>query len=104
MDARVKPAHEDPSGSSPYRRRVLDAAGAPQLVEAARDAEFRAGADVALVDFAVIADMPDDARRPIFCQAEVLAVSALGADQPHHVGLLRFQRLVDILRGDAEFF
>src|SRR3954467_1527379 len=99
MDTRVKPAYDDPSGSLPYRRRVLDAAGAPQLVEAAGNAEFRAGADVALVDLAVIADVADDPRRPVFGQAEILAIGAFGADQPHHVGFFRFQRLVDIVRG-----
>src|ERR1700694_1197933 len=89
---------------SPYRRGVLDAAGAPELVQSAGNAEFRSRADIALVDLAVIADVADDADSPIPGQAEFLAIGAFGADQPHDIGLLRFQRLVDILRGDAEFF
>ena len=64
---------------------------------------FDSAADIALVDFAVIADVADDARGPVLGQAELLAVGAFGADQPHHVGLLRLQRLIDVLRGDAEF-
>src|SRR5579872_6086358 len=86
----------------PDRRGVLDAAGAPELVEPARNVQLRSAADIALVDFAVIADMPDDADGPILGQPEILAVGAFGADQTHHVRLLRFQRLVDVLRVDAE--
>src|SRR5215213_2679967 len=86
----------------PDRRRVLDPAIAPERVQPARDLQLRSFADIALVDFAVIADMADDAGGPVLAQAEVFAVGALGADQPHHVGLLRLQRLVDILRGDAK--
>src|ERR1700689_4161260 len=95
----VRTRHRPPSYSGvrrplPYRRRVLDAAGAPELVEATRNLELRSASDIALVDFAVIADMADDAHRPVVGQSEVLAVAAFGADQPHHVGLLRFQRLI----------
>jgi len=44
------------------RRCVEDAAGAPQLIEAARNAEQGAGADVRSIDLAVIADVADDAH------------------------------------------
>src|SRR6185312_2536490 len=89
---------------SPDRRCVLDAAGVPELVEAARNPELRSAADIAIIDFTVIADMADDARGPIPGQAEVFAIGAFGSNQPHHIRLLRFQRFVDVLRCDAEFF
>src|SRR5262245_40409189 len=53
------------------RRGVQNAAGAPELVQPPRNAEFRAGADVALIDLAVIADVLDDAHRPILGQVKV---------------------------------
>src|ERR1700721_4201096 len=87
--------------ASPDRRRVLDAAGVPELIESARNPELRSAADIALIDFAVIADMPDDARGPVLGQAEVLAIGAFGSDHAHHVRLLRFQRLVAVFRGNA---
>src|SRR5260370_26142009 len=80
----------------PNRRRVLDAAGVPELVEAARNLELGLAADIAIVNLAVIADMADDAHRPVLGQPEVLAVSAFGADQPHHIRLLRLQGFVDV--------
>src|SRR4029077_2160789 len=89
-------------GSLSYWRGVLDAAIAPERVQPARNLQFRFGADIALVNLAVVADMADDAGGPIPGQAEILAVGAFSADQPHHVRLLRLQRLVDVLRGDAE--
>src|SRR5215470_1027760 len=63
--------------ASPDRRRVLDAAGVPELVEAARNMQVRFAADIALIDFAVIADMADDAHRPVLGQPEILAIGAL---------------------------
>src|SRR5260221_14738753 len=48
----------------PDRRRVLDAARIPELIQAAWNPELRAGANVALIDFAVISDVADDARCP----------------------------------------
>src|SRR3978361_707412 len=87
---------------SPDRRCVLYAAGVPELVQATWNLQLGFGADIALVDFAVIADMADDARGPVLGETELLAVIAFGADQPHHVGLLRLQRLVAVLGGDTE--
>src|SRR3954468_2709985 len=89
--------------ASPYLRRGLNPARAPPRIQPARDLELRSFADVALVDLAIIADMADDAGGPVLGQAEVFAVGALGADQAHHVRFLRLERLVDVLRGDAEF-
>src|SRR6478752_1389529 len=86
----------------PDRRGVLDAARAPELVEPARNLQFRAAADIAIVDLAVIADMADDAGGPIPGEAEVLAIGTFGADQSHHVGLLGLQRFVDVLGVHAE--
>src|SRR5690348_15716505 len=73
------------------RRRVLNAAGIPELVQAARDVQARLGSDVTLIDLAVIADMLDDAHGPVLAEAEVGTVSAFVADEPHDVRLLRFQ-------------
>src|SRR6188474_1113934 len=105
MDSGPAPsgASRNDSGGLPNRRGVLDAAVAPERVQAARDLQLGFGADIAVVDLAVIADMADDAGGPVLGEAEVLAIGAFGADQPHHVGLFRLQRLVDVLGGDAEF-
>src|SRR5438132_11990105 len=78
--------------ASPDRRRVLNATLTPQPVDAAADAEPRAGPDVALEDFTIVADMLDDAHRPVLGQAELLAEIALGPDQPLDLRHVRFQR------------
>ena len=46
--------------------------------------------------------MPDDADRPVLGQPKFLTVVALGADQTHHIGLLGFERFVDVLGSYAE--
>src|SRR6266567_2842983 len=79
------------------RRRVEDAAGVPQLIETARDAELRASADIALINFAVVAHVANDAHSPILGQVEFLAIVPVGADEPHHVRLLGLERLIDVL-------
>src|SRR6266566_5368762 len=81
------------------RRRVEDAAGVPQLIETARNAELGAHAHIALIDFPVVAHVADDAHGPILGQVEFLAIIPLGADEPHNVRLLGFERLIDVLRG-----
>src|SRR6185437_5050767 len=93
---------EAASVRSPNRRCVLDPAVIPELVQAARDLQLGAFADIAVIDFAVIADMLDDAHGPVLGKAEVHAIGAFVADKAHHVGLFRLHRLVDVLRGDAE--
>src|SRR6266576_5272718 len=57
---------------SPDRRRVLNLAGAPELIEPARNLEPGFAADIAFIDFAVVADVPDDARGPIPRQPKLL--------------------------------
>src|ERR1043166_6448152 len=86
---------------SPDRRRVLDAALGPQRVEAALDLERGALAHVALEHLAVVADVLDDAYRPILGQPELLAVVALGTDELFDVGIVRAERLADVLLGEA---
>ena len=61
------------------RRRVLNSALVPELVEPARDPELGAGADVTIEGLAVIADRLDDPRHPILGHAERLAEIAVGA-------------------------
>src|SRR5438270_3407179 len=68
--------------ASPDRRRVLNATLGPQPVDAAADAKPRAGADIALEDFTIVADMLDDAHHPVLGQPELLAEIALSPDQP----------------------
>src|SRR5262249_35821663 len=89
--------------SSADRRRILDAALGPQVVEPAGEAELGARADVALEHFAVIAYRLDDAHHPVLGQAELLAQIAFGADQPPDVRLVRLERLIEGFRRDAEF-
>src|SRR5258708_33518852 len=60
------------------RRRVLDAALVPEVVEAAGDAELGAGADIAIERLAVVADRLHDPRYPILGQAELFAKIAVG--------------------------
>src|SRR5579864_5847661 len=88
----------------PDRRRVLDAAGVPKLIESARYLQFRLRADIAVIDLAIIADTANDANGPVSGQSELFTVIPLGSDQSHHVWLFGFQRLIDVLGGDAEFF
>src|ERR1700734_2785675 len=81
--------------SSSNRWGVLDAAGVPQLIESARNGELGFRAQVALEDFAVVSYIPDNIRRPVVAEPDLLAEDSAGADQAHNLGLLRFQRLID---------
>src|SRR6185312_17428074 len=54
------------------RRRVLDTALVPEVVEATGNAELGAGADVALKGLAVIAGSLHDPHQPVLGQAELL--------------------------------
>src|SRR5262245_48033695 len=74
----------------PDRRRILDAALGPQPVDAAADAELRPRPHVAVEHLAVIADLLDDAHRPILGQAELLAEIAFDAKEPPDLRLIRF--------------
>src|SRR5262249_29090000 len=88
--------------SSPHRRRVLDAALGPQPVDAATDAEFGARSHVAVEHFSIIADLFDDAHRPMLRQPELLAGMSLHAQQAPDLWLVGLQRVVDIPGGYAE--
>src|SRR5262249_37757646 len=86
------------------RRGVEKAAGSPKFIQSPPDAEVRAGADIALIDFAIVSNVANDARGPILGEAELLAIGALGADKPHDVRFRGFERLIDVLRRDPELF
>src|SRR5947209_19292741 len=97
------PAFADVTNSSD-RRRVLDAALGPEPVDAAADSELRARSHIALEYFAVVADLLDDAHRPVLGQTELLAEIALDAQEAPDLGLIGFECFVDGLGGYAEFF
>src|SRR5262249_14829014 len=86
----------------PDRRRVLDAALGPEPIDAAADAELRPRSHIALEDFAIVADLLDDAHHPVLGQTELLAEIALDAQQAPDLGLIRFERFVDGLGGYAQ--
>src|ERR1700679_3880257 len=86
----------------PDRRRILQAAVAPELVQAARNAERRFHPEVALEYFAVIAARLHRIDRPGRRESELFAEVAIGADEALHVRLLRLQRAVDRGGTDAE--
>src|SRR5205085_11069360 len=62
---------------STYRRRVLNSALVPELVEPAGNPQLGAGADVTVKRFAVIADRFDDPRHPILGETELFAEVAV---------------------------
>src|SRR6202012_1363927 len=84
-------------------RPVLNSSLAPELVEPRGNAEFRAGAHIAIEGLAVIANRLDDPDHPILGQAELFAKIAVGAECPFQLGLIRFRHVVDVLLGNAEF-
>src|SRR5260221_149942 len=90
--------------ASADRWRVLDATLAPEIVEAAGDAELGAGADIAIEGFAVVADRFDDPRYPILGEAELFAEIAVGAEGALEFGLVGLGHVVDVVLGDAELF
>src|SRR5690348_11151987 len=85
------------------RRGVLDTAHGPQVIEPARDAERRFGADVALEYLAVIADVADNPGRPILGQPDLLPEVAVRADQPLDLRLVRVQGAIDGPGADPQF-
>src|ERR1700681_225404 len=86
----------------PDRRRILNAALGPQPVEAAADAELRAGPHIAIEHLAVIADVLDDAHDPVLGQPELLAVNPFGSEEPFDLRLRRLHAFVHRLRGYAQ--
>src|ERR1700719_2417640 len=87
---------------SAERRPVLQAALGPQRVETAHDLQRRTLADVAFENFAVIADVLDDAIDPVVGEPERLAVLTLGAEHPPGLRIVGFQFVVDVGLGHAE--
>src|ERR1700709_1150037 len=85
------------------RRRVLNSALVPELIEAAGNAELRTSADVAVESFAIIADRLHDPGHPILGDTELFAEIAVGAEYPLELRLVRFGHLIDILLGNPEF-
>src|SRR4029078_2919021 len=84
------------------RRRVLDAAFGPQLVQPALDLERRAHADVTLKRFTVIADLLYDTDGPILGQPELLSIIALGPDEALDLRVWQLPRIVESLRGNVQ--
>ena len=67
---------------------IKNASHAPELVEAARDAEARAHTEIALEDLGIVGRRLRTARRAQpFVEAEHLAELAFRADEAAHIGL-----------------
>src|SRR6202035_461366 len=76
---------------------VLQAALGPQRVEAARDLQRRALADIALKNFAVIADRLDDAIGPVVGQPHAFAELTFEAEQAADFRIGRVLLIVDVV-------
>src|SRR6185312_11031237 len=83
------------------RRRVLQAALRPQLVQTAVDLERAAGADVLVEALAVVTDLLDDVVDPLLVDAERLAHAGRDAKDALDRRVVALQHLVDVLRRDA---
>src|SRR5215472_8421502 len=93
-----------PRAGSPHGKPVLQTALGPQGVQSALNLQWRALSDIALEDFAVIADRLYDPVRPIIGETERLPELALDTEQTPHIGRVGFEHLVDAVLGDAKFF
>ena len=69
------------------RRRVHDSAARPSLVDATRNAQLRFHTNVSVVDFAVVANLPNDARGPVRREPDPLAIVTIFSDEPLHCRL-----------------
>src|SRR5271166_1591145 len=87
---------------SPDGRGVLYSAGAPQLVEPARNGEPRFRPEIAVEHLPVIADRADDVGGPGVGEPHLFAEAPRRPDEAHDFGLLRLQGLPDGFRADAE--
>src|SRR6188474_3533883 len=85
------------------RRRVLQAALRPQLVQAALDLERAAGADMLVEALAVVPDLLDDVVDPLLVDPERLAHARRDTEDALDRRVLALQHLVDVLRRDAIF-
>src|SRR6188508_2639458 len=83
------------------RRRVLQAALRPQLVQAALDLERAAGADMLVEALAVVTDLLDDVVDPLLVDPERLAHARRDAEDALDRRVLALQHLVDVLGVDA---
>src|SRR5262249_13438241 len=84
-------------------RRVEEAAVFPERVQAAREAEARLGAEIALEDLAVVADLLDRLVGPVGGKPVLLPEIVADAEKALHLGIGRARLdVVDIGRGDAE--
>src|SRR5271166_3604441 len=72
---------------SPDGRGVLYSAGAPQLVEPARNGERRFRPEIAVEHLPVIADRADDVGGPGVGEPNLFAEAARRPDEAHHFGL-----------------
>src|SRR5262245_27426844 len=93
-----------PALPSADRRRVLDSALVPEVVQAARNVELGAGADIAVERFTVVADMLDDAHHPVLGEAELFAEVAVAAEHALEVRLVGLGHLVDVLLRNSSLF
>src|SRR5580698_1330989 len=96
--------HSQATWPSANGQTVLQAALGPQRVEAARDLQRRALADVALKNFAVIADRLDDAIGPVVGEPEPFTELAFEAEQAADFRIGGVLLIVDIGLVDAELF
>src|SRR5581483_9487009 len=89
--------------SSSERGCVEEAAVFPERVQAARKTEARLGAEIALEDLAVIADLLDRLIGPVGTETILLAEIVADAQEALHLGIGRAcLDVVDIGGGDAE--
>ena len=79
----------------------MQAAFAPQRVQAARDLDGRALPHIALEDLPVVADMLDDAIGPVVGESEPFTEVPLDAQQAADRRIVGFKLLVDIGLRDA---
>src|SRR6516164_8526948 len=86
-----------PRAGSPHGKPVLQTSLGPQGVQSARNLQWRALPDIALEDFAVIADRLYDPVRPIIGEAERLPELALDTEQTAHIGRIEFKHLVEFV-------
>src|SRR5436305_14709281 len=92
------------SNQSADRRRVLETAFIPEIVQTAIDAERRARADVAIKHLAVIADGLYDPDDPALGHAKLFTEIAIAAEDAFQLRIFQFGLLIDVLRGHAELF
>src|SRR5262245_56643496 len=84
------------------RWREQQATASPQIVETAWQRDRRGHSEVALEDFAVVADVVDDVPGPRVVESERGAIARLHAEQARDVGIVSRRHLWKIRRRDAE--